>query len=65
MGAAAKHKHIHEFLGHDGYFRVTGAADATPSSREGVSLGRLLSRKVRACNPQQAPRMQLVSPWGA
>jgi hypothetical protein len=42
--AAAKHKHVHEFLRHVGYFRVTEARpDAGSSSREGLTLDRLLS----------------------
>src|SRR5579872_498356 len=42
--AAPKHKHIHEFLRHDGYFRVTEARpDAGSSSRDRLTLGRLLS----------------------
>jgi hypothetical protein len=34
VGAAPKHKHIHDFLRHDGYFRVSRTSDAGLSSRD-------------------------------
>jgi molybdopterin-guanine dinucleotide biosynthesis protein A len=40
VGAAPEHKHIHDFLGHDGYFRTLGAPECLIISRRGF-LGKV------------------------
>ena len=49
MRAAPKHKHIHEFLRHDGYFRVSEPSDAALIIAREADFGKVTFVQVRAC----------------